>query len=178
MTKQKLSTQDLCMIGTFTAVIIIMSQIVIPMPLGVPLTMQTFAILLAGMVLGSNKAFIATLVYILLGAVGLPVFSGFSGGLKALVGPTGGFLLSFPVMAFLAGLAMEYRRKSNIYFIIFIILSVVVNYLCGIAVFCFLTKANFLIGFTTCVLPFIITDIIKMLLASFLGIGLHQRVWN
>ena len=79
MQKTNFKTLDLCMIGVVTAVIVIMAQISIPMPLGVPMTMQTFAITLAGIILGSKKGAVASLIYVLLGAVGVPVFANFSG---------------------------------------------------------------------------------------------------
>ena len=75
MQKTNFKTLDLCMIGVVTAVIVIMAQISIPMPLGVPMTMQTFAITLAGIILGSKKGAVASLIYVLLGAVGVPVFA-------------------------------------------------------------------------------------------------------
>lgn len=98
------SIQDICMIGVLTAVIVIMAQIAIPMPLGVPMTMQTFAVTLAAIILGPKNSAVASIVYLLLGAVGLPVFSNFTGGFSRLAGPTGGFLLSFPIMAYIIGL--------------------------------------------------------------------------
>ena len=106
MQKTNFKTLDLCMIGVVTAVIVIMAQISIPMPLGVPMTMQTFAITLAGIILGSKKGAVASLIYVLLGAVGVPVFANFSGGYQLLVGPTGGFIISFPIMAFIIGLRL------------------------------------------------------------------------
>ena len=89
----KFSVRDICYAGLFAAVIAVMAQISIPMPLGVPMTMQTFAITLAAVVLGSKLSAIATLVYLLLGAVGVPVLANFSGGIDKFVGPTGGFLI-------------------------------------------------------------------------------------
>ena len=79
--KSKLSIQQLCYVGLFTAVIVIMAQISIPMPLGVPMTMQTFAITLAAVVLGAKLSTISCTVYLLLGAIGVPVLAGFTGGL-------------------------------------------------------------------------------------------------
>ena len=70
-TKSKFSVRDICYAGLFAAVIAVMAQISIPMPLGVPMTMQTFAITLAAVVLGSKLSAIATLVYLALGAVGV-----------------------------------------------------------------------------------------------------------
>ena len=111
MKKQSLHIRDLCIIGLFTAVIVIMAQIVIPMPFGVPFTMQTFAITLAGIVLGSKNGAIASIIYVMLGAIGLPVFANFTGGWQSIAGPTGGFILSFPILAYLTGLGMELRSK-------------------------------------------------------------------
>ena len=82
----KITVSELVQIAVFTAIIAAMAQISIPMPAGVPMTMQTFAIPLAGILLGARKGTIATLVYLLLGAVGLPVFAGFTGGIGILFG--------------------------------------------------------------------------------------------
>ena len=94
--KSKMSVRDICYAGLFAAVIAVMAQISIPMPMGVPMTMQTFAITLAAVVLGSKLSTISSLIYIIMGAVGLPVLANFSGGFDKFVGPTGGFLISFP----------------------------------------------------------------------------------
>lgn len=176
MTKTKLNTTDLCMIGLLTAVIVIMAQIQMPMPSGVPVTMQTFAILLTGIILGPKKGLIAALIYVLLGAVGVPVFTGFKGGLQSIAGPTGGFILSFPLMAFFAGLAGNNRSHSKILYILYLALAFITNYTLGIIVFCLVTKATVLVGFTTCVLPFIAADILKAVLAAALGIALQKRL--
>ena len=83
----KFSVRDICYAGLFAAVIAVMAQISIPMPLGVPMTMQTFAITLAAVVLGSKLSAIATLVYLMLGAVGVPVLANFSGASTSLSAP-------------------------------------------------------------------------------------------
>ena len=108
--KSKFSVRDICYAGLFAAVIAVMAQISIPMPLGVPMTMQTFAITLAAVVLGSKLSAIASLVYLALGAVGVPVLANFSGGFDKFVGPTGGFLISFPLMAYIIGLGVTPSR--------------------------------------------------------------------
>lgn len=177
-TTSKLSIQDLCMIGVLTAVIVIMAQISIPMPLGVPMTMQTFAITLAAIVLGSKKSALSTLVYLLLGAVGIPVFANFSGGLGCLVGPTGGFLFSFPIMAYIIGLGVEMKSKSNVLFITLLVAGTIVNYIIGTAFFCALTGNSVAVGLGACVIPFIPTSIIKAILATVLGLAIKKRLPN
>ena len=161
------TVKNMCYVGLFTAVIAIMAQISIPMPLGVPMTMQTFAITLAT---------ISTLIYVLLGAIGLPVLAGFSGGISKFVGPTGGFLISFPIMAFIIGYAVDHRSAFKGAFVIGLIAGTVVNYIVGIAMFCILTQSSVAVGFTACVLPFIPTAIIKAILASLIGFPIRKRL--
>ena len=128
----KFSVRDICYAGLFAAVIAVMAQISIPMPLGVPMTMQTFAITLAAVVLGSKLSAIATLVYLLLGAVGVPVLANFSGGIDKFVGPTGGFLISFPIMAYIIGLGVEHRDAFKGAFPVAVVVGTVVNYIVGV----------------------------------------------
>ena len=92
------------------------------------MTMQTFAITLAAVVLGSKLSAIATLVYLALGAVGVPVLANFSGGFDKFVGPTGGFLISFPLMAYIIGLGVEHRDAFKGAFVTAVIVGTVVNY--------------------------------------------------
>ena len=170
------TVKNMCYVGLFTAVIAIMAQISIPMPLGVPMTMQTFAITLAAIILGAKLSTISTLIYILLGAIGLPVLAGFSGGISKFVGPTGGFLISFPIMAFIIGYAVDHRSAFKGAFVVGLIAGTVVNYIVGIAMFCILTQSSVAVGFTACVLPFIPTAIIKAILASLIGFPIRKRL--
>ena len=170
------TVKNMCYVGLFTAVIAIMAQISIPMPLGVPMTMQTFAITLAAIILGAKLSTISTLIYILLGAIGLPVLAGFSGGISKFVGPTGGFLISFPIMAFIIGYAVDHRSAFKGAFVIGLIAGTVVNYIVGIAMFCILTQSSVAVGFTACVLPFIPTAIIKAILATLIGFPIRKRL--
>ena len=170
------TVKNMCYVGLFTAVIAIMAQISIPMPLGVPMTMQTFAITLAAIILGAKLSTISSLIYILLGAIGLPVLAGFSGGISKFVGPTGGFLISFPIVAFIIGYAVDHRSAFKGAFVVGLIAGTVVNYIVGIAMFCILTQSSVAVGFTACVLPFIPTAIIKAILASLIGFPIRKRL--
>lgn len=104
---KRIKTDDMVITAVFAALIAVFSLIAIPTPLGVPLTLQTFIIALTGFTLGSFRSAAAVLVYITLGAVGLPVFSGFQGGFGALLGMTGGFIFGFIPFAFLCGIKNE-----------------------------------------------------------------------
>ena len=142
----------------------------------VPMTMQTFAITLAGIILGSKKGAVASLIYVLLGAVGVPVFANFSGGYQLLVGPTGGFIISFPIMAFIIGLGVEYKNRFKGCFTFCLILGTCINYLFGVVMFCIIMHSTVWVALTACVLPFIPTAILKAILASILGLNLRKRV--
>ena len=130
--KSKMSVRDICYAGLFAAVIAVMAQISIPMPMGVPMTMQTFAITLAAVVLGSKLSTISSLIYIIMGAVGLPVLANFSGGFDKFVGPTGGFLISFPLMAYIIGLGVEHRDAFKGAFVTAVIVGTVVTGVLGL----------------------------------------------
>lgn len=108
---KKLSVHDMALIALFAALIAVFSQLVIPMPSGVPLTLQTFIIALCGFFLGKFKSAAAVAVYIAIGAVGVPVFSSLKGGLGVLFGVTGGFIFGFIPMVFLCGL--KHKKLVN-----------------------------------------------------------------
>lgn len=107
----RMRTREIVLIGMFAAVLTVISQISLPMPSGVPITIQLFGIALVGAVLGWKMGFLATVVYILIGAVGLPVFSNFQGGFAVLTGMTGGYILGWPVMAALSGIRPAWKSK-------------------------------------------------------------------
>lgn len=171
-TSGKIQVKDICLIGMFTALIVVCSQLSIPMPAGVPMTLQTFIIPLAGIVLGAKRGTIATCIYLLLGAVGLPVFAGFSGGIGILFGMTGGFLLSFPLMALCAGLGSRHDNKVKT--AAGLIIGAVLNYLVGMIMFAVLTDSSMGYAFTACVLPFIPTAIIKIVLVEAIGLQMKK----
>ena len=165
--RSRVAVRDICYIGLFVALIAVLAQVQVPMPAGVPMTLQTLIIPLAGVILGSKRGTIATVVYVLLGAVGAPVFAGFSGGIGIVLGVTGGFIVSFPLMAFLAGFGYEKNAKFGIW--IGLVTGALLNYLVGTVWFAVFTGSTLMDGFIACVLPFIPTAIIKIALAGIAG---------
>lgn len=176
MQNNKFTTKDLCLTAIFTAFIAILAQISIPMPLGIPLTMQTFAILLTGILLGPKRGAISALVYLLLGAIGIPVFHAFTGGFHCIAGPTGGFILSFPLMALFAGLGAKYWPTKKYILPLCLVLALGSNYFCGVLLYSLITGSTLAVGFAACVLPFLAADCIKTLLAAGFGILLKKRL--
>ena len=94
-TAARFSAKDMAYIAVFTALLAVCSWIAIPMPWGVAYTLQTLGVFLAVGVLGGKRGTLAVVVYLLLGAMGVPVFSGFQGGTAALLGTTGGYIAGF-----------------------------------------------------------------------------------
>ena len=173
--KSSLSVADLCYISLFTALIAVLAQISIPLPGGVPLTLQTLAVPLAGIVLGPKRGTISALLYVLLGAIGIPVFANFTGGLGIVLGVTGGFILSFPIMALFAGYASTKSVKSPALWM-WLILGALVNYAVG-TVWCMFAAGLDLAGaLAACVIPFIPTAIVKIVLTGFFGTMLRKTL--
>ena len=179
---KKNTVKDLCMMAVFAAIISIVGQFSIPLPGGVPMTLQTLIIALAGAVLGSKKGFWSTVIYILIGAIGVPVFAGWTGGIGAIMGMTGGFLVSFPLIALFTGLGDEIGvrlsasagargRKviSCVSLLIGVLVGYVVNYAVGSVWFMAVAQANLTTALTACVIPFIPTSILKAVLVLILG---------
>lgn len=102
--KHLFTTKELVLGGMFAAVLAVISQISLPMPTGVPITIQCFGVALVGVVLGWRLGLLATITYILLGAVGLPVFANFRGGVGVLAGLTGGYIWAWPFFTALSGI--------------------------------------------------------------------------
>ena len=165
--KEKLSVQDMIYIALMSVVIALCSWISVPSV--VPFTMQTFAVFCALLLLGGRRGFLSVLLYILLGAFGLPVFSGFRGGIGALLGPTGGYILGFLLCALMYWL-LEKKVRS----LILLIVGLFLCYLFGTLWFVYIySSGGKAIGFgtalTLCVVPYLLPDAIKMLLAFVLS---------
>ena len=174
--QKKLSTRELCFVSISVAVMVILAQVSIPLPLGVPLTLQTFAVMLIGIVVGPKKAAIAMIVYILLGAVGVPVFTQFGGGFHRIIGPWGGFIMSYPLMAFVVGLGCAWDTHSfhgKCSLIVSLVIGVIINLSAGALWFAFVNEVGLGEAFAAAFAPFIIVEVIKIGMAF--GIGLPIR---
>ncbi|WP_034444292.1 biotin transporter BioY [Butyrivibrio sp. AE2032] len=170
-----INVRDICYISIFTAIIAVMAQISIPLPAGVPLTLQTLAVPLAGIVLGAKRGTISTLVYVLLAMVGVPVLANLAGGIGYVFGITGGFIFSFPIMALVSGLVADKGVKSPVYWL-GLLAGVIINYLVGTIWFVFAADSTFMAAVTACVLPFIPTTIMKLVLSGILGDTLRKAM--
>lgn len=171
-----LKTRDLTQCAMFAAVMAICAQISIRLPFSpVPFTMQVFACVLAGYMLGSKKGFIALIIYVLVGAFGVPVFAGLAGGVSIITGPTGGFIIGFPIIAFATGYAVE-KYKNMKMIIMIILIANFIDYALGTAQFMFVMNTGIKQALAACVLPFIILDIVQIFMAVTIGLRVRKVI--
>jgi len=170
----KISIQSIVQIAIFAAIISICAQIRIPLAGGVPFTLQTTGVALAGVILGPKKGVVSVIIYILLGAVGAPVFNGLQGGIAVVFGPTGGFILSFPLLALAASFAI--RKKHIIHWAIWLVLGVAVNLTIGMVFYAFRLETTILASFSVTVAPFLLTSMLQIALIITAGKALRHAL--
>ena len=169
--KNKLSTKDLVFIAFFAALMAICSWITIPA--AVPFTMQTFGVFLTLALLGGRRGTLSILLFILLGAIGIPVFSGFKGGIGVLLGTTGGYIIGFILTALIMWIFEKLFGHTKRTLIVSMLLGLIACYAAGTAWFMivYMQSGNTVSLMTTlgwCVIPFIIPDLLKIALALIL----------
>ena len=180
-TKNRAFIYDLVLISVSAALITICSWISIPLG-PVPFTLQTLGILAVMLTVGGRRGTIAILVYLTLGAVGVPVFAGFKGGIMSFVGPTGGFLIGFVIAALVYWLLeklflkklMTTTVRTWIFGLLGFLVFEIVMYIVGVIWFMTVYAAQTgPVGLMTvlgwCVIPFIIPDLVKMAVALIIG---------
>lgn len=164
--KKKLKALDLAYVGLSAALIAVCAWIAIP--LTVSITLQTMAICLVAGLFGWKRGTLSVIIYILLGMIGLPVFTGFKSGLAVITGPTGGYVLGFIFTAIIVGIATEKVGKKIWQCILFMAIGVLVCYLFGTIWFTIAYKVTFASALSTCVFPFLLPDAVKIIVASIL----------
>ncbi|MDD6429003.1 MAG: biotin transporter BioY [Lachnospiraceae bacterium] len=158
-----------------TAVICILGPLSIPIG-PVPISLTNLAIYFTMYILDTKRGTIAYLIYLLLGLVGLPVFSGFSAGPQKLFGPTGGYLIGFIPMALVIGLIVDRFYKKRVLCVIAMEAATWICYLLGTAWLMFSAQMSFKAALFAGVIPFIVEDLIKMIIAAIAGPVLRDRL--
>lgn len=173
------STRLLVRIALVTAITCILAPLSIPLPFSpVPLSLTNLVLYISIFVLGWKSATVSYLVYLFLGTVGLPVFSGFAGGLGKLAGPTGGYLVGMIFLTILSGWIAERFSKKPVLIFIGMLLGSAVNYLFGTTWLCMQLHLSFAEGLMIGVVPYLFFDIAKMLIALFVGLTIQKRLKN
>ena len=177
MENKLFSNRDLVRIAVMSALTVVCSWITVHIPvISVPFTLQTFAVFFALEFIGGRNGTISFFVFILLGALGVPVFSGFNGGFGHLFGPTGGYLIGF-VFSCLICWAFEKRfgYKSALHYVV-LAAALIACYFCGTVWFSLYTNTPFITSLSVCVVPFIAPDVLKISLAVLLSVRLRKII--
>ena len=172
----KTNIQKITLTALFAVIIAICSWL--QLPAAIPFTMQTFAVFLSLCLLGGKGGLTATAVYILLGAVGLPVFHGFTGGIGILAGNTGGYISGFIPAGLIYWLVTKKAGEKPLTKALALSAGLIACYICGTLWYTFVAGNSNGFGavILTCVVPFIIPDIIKIILAVILSERLKRHI--
>jgi biotin transport system substrate-specific component len=174
---KQISTYQIALIGIMTAITCILGPLSIPLPFSpVPISFTNLAIYFTIFILGWKRGTISYLIYMLIGLVGLPVFSGFSGGPGKLFGPTGGYLIGFIFMSLIGGYFIEkFNGKISMY-VLGLILATASTYLFGTAWLAYQAHYTFWQALLVGVIPYLIGDGIKIAIAVIVGPTLKKRL--
>lgn len=175
---KKLNIKDIVLITLMTAVLCVISpfQIIIPFSV-VPISLATFGIYLTVYILGMKKGIISVALYVLLGFVGMPVFTGFGGGVAKVLGPTGGYIIGYIFLALIEGFFID-KYKEEWCKVLGMIIGTIVLYLFGTYWLMHQSNMTFIEGLTVGVIPFILGDICKIAFAVVIGNKIIKALHN
>lgn len=168
-------TQGMVLCALFAAMTAVLSQVAIPLPL-VPINMALLAVYLSGGVLGARLGTLSQVVYVCLGAVGLPVFSLFRGGIGILLGPTGGYIAGYIVAAVVVGFWVEHHGTGFWQLVLGMVIGLALCYALGTAWFMGMTGTGLGPSLAFCVWPFVVPDICKGACALAVGTAVAKRL--
>ena len=168
--KRIFSVRDMAIIAISAAILCVAAPFVVPLG-AVPLSLATLAVYISGAVLGAKRATAAVVIYLLLGAVGMPVFAGATGGIAQLFGATGGFLFGYIPCALITGLAAEKKLPA-----VGMTVGTLSCYAVGTLWFTLYTSCGLWTAVGSCVLPFIVGDALKIIAAVGVSSPIRQRL--
>lgn len=172
---KKSSTYNYVLAAFGAAIIAVLAQVNIPLPL-IPITGQTLAVGLVVTILGTRVGTLSVLLYILLGAASIPVFTGMSGGIAILIGPTGGYIVGFLFTAIIMGLYLDKFGITFVHAIIANIIGMVVTLAFGATWLKIVGDLSWTAAFMGGVAPFIVAGIVKAVLAAWFGVIVRRRL--
>ena len=172
---KKATIFQLSLSAVMTALVCVLGPV--SFPIGpVPVSLTILPLLLTAWLLGTKGALVTTALYLLLGAFGLPVFSGYQGGFHKLAGPTGGYLVGFLLMVLIAGLFMKLFKEKLVFSLLGCVLGILAAYALGTAWFMIQMQCDLPYALTVCVLPFIPFDLAKTAIAAAVGIPVKKAL--
>lgn len=171
-----ITIKKMAIVSLMTAILCILSPVSIPIFISpVPVSLGVLAVYLTAYVLEPVESLISVVLFLLLGIFGLPVFSGYSGGVAKILGPTGGYLVGFLFTVYISSLFIH-LKKGIIFDILGMILGLALCYLLGTIWFSYQQGKGFLASLLLCVVPFLLGDAIKIAVASIIGHEISKRL--
>ncbi|MDD3278353.1 MAG: biotin transporter BioY [Lachnospiraceae bacterium] len=174
MNKNRKQIQSIVIVGMMTAILSVLSILQIPMPTGVPVTLQTFAVALCGYVLGEKKGSLAVALYLLLGLIGVPVYSGMTAGPGILFGMSGGFLFGFVGMTLITGISVRYHNVAAK--AVLSLAGLMLCHLLGVIQFSLVTGTGFFKSILLVSLPYLIKDVLSVAGAYLVSIAVRKGI--
>ncbi len=174
-TERKTAVKDITQVSIITALLCILAPMSIPIG-PVPVSLTSFVIYLSLYMLGMKKGTLSILIYLLIGAVGLPVFSGYTGGLAKLTGATGGYLVGFIFIALIGGYVIDHWPDQYWLHFLAYVLSTAICYALGTIWFVYLMQCTLAYALSVCVTPFILVDLCKMVVGILVGSRVRKRL--
>ncbi len=172
-----MTTGKLALVGLAGAITCILGPVAIALPFSpVPISLGLLGVFLVTSLLGPHLGIITCLVYLLIGLVGLPVFSGFTGGIGVVLGPTGGYLLGYLLIPLFAGLFTLRKKNSRSLLLSGMIAGLLLCYITGTLWLSRLQELDFVSALIIGVLPYIPADLLKLGLAWFLSNTIRKRL--
>lgn len=175
MEDKKITTYQMAVTALMAAVLCVIGPLSVPIG-AIPISLSNFVISMTVWLLGPKFGTLSVAIYLALGAVGMPVFSGYGGGLAKLAGPTGGYLIGYLAMAFIGGLFVEKSKGNPVISGIGLVIGVAVSYVFGTAWFVFQMGCELSYALAVCVYPFIAFDLAKVIIACVVGALLRKRL--
>lgn len=170
----KINIKKMTRIAVISAVLCVISPFTIPIG-PVPLSLATLGVYIAAAVLEPLSAVLSVLIYVLLGAFGLPVFSGVRGGFSIIAGPTGGYIIGYIICAAAASVLIHKFPKKALMPLWYVI-STAVLYLFGTFWYMAVTKISFAAAVSVCVVPFLAGDALKIIAATMLRNKFYKHI--
>lgn len=162
---KKIKSILLCAI--FASLTAVFSTISVPLPFTpIPINLAIISVFLSGGLLGTKLGSTSQLIYIILRIMGIPIFSGILGGIGLIYSPTGGYVISYVICAGIVGLIIEKSKQNIPIYFLSMIIGLIICYMCGTLWFMIITKSNFINAFILCISPFIISDILKIIITA------------
>ena len=175
MKNQKITTYQMAVTAVMAAMLCVLGPLTVPIG-AIPISLANFVICLTAWLLGPKFGTLSVVIYLAIGLIGVPVFSGYGAGLAKVAGPTGGYLVGYLLLAFIGGLFIEKSNGQPVVSAVGLVLGDAACYVLGTIWFMILTGADLVSALGWCVLPYLPGDAVKIVLAAVLTMQLDKRL--